>query len=87
MEGVDAGVAGVDGLVDVGALHISAKLVFAQIQRDDLLVSEAILHHHDATVVFIVCMLVEGLFLMAVGELGLSDADAEFLLAMLAHKD
>ena len=37
MEGVDTGVAGFDGFVDVGTLEIASELVIAQIEWNDLL--------------------------------------------------
>ena len=68
MKSVDAGVTGLYWFVDVGSLNISAKFVFSQIQRDDLLESESVLHHHDATVILIISMLIKVFLLVSVGK-------------------
>ena len=77
--GVYARVNGFNGQVDIGTLDISSQHVVAHAEREYLLVVEDIFHHHYATALVFVCLLVQNLVLACIAHLACAHAYAKLL--------
>lgn len=85
--GIYTWIYGLYGRIDVRALHLATYHIVAHAQRDDLLVVETVLHHHDTALCLLILILIEH-FLLACGlELADTHTDGKLLMALLALED
>jgi len=82
--GVDAGVDGVDGAVDVAAQHLATEDVVAHVEGDDLLVVEHVLYDYNAALLFGVLLFVEDFLLLGGTQLAYTNAYGKLLAAVVA---
>ena len=85
--GVYAGVNGLDGFIDGGALDVTAEDVVAHLQGDDLLVVEDVLYYYDAAQFLCVLLFLAVKVLVPAGFLYLTGAQADAELAVTVRTD
>ena len=87
MKCVNAGIAGLNGLVDIRSLEITPEFIVTDVEWNDLLECKLVFYYDDASVVLVVCIFIDVTLLVNVGHLGFADTDAEFFLASKKKKN